>query len=105
ALWNEASSTDRVALPPLDLPPQIDRTAAHRFDRRAARLVRHRFGTAAQVALPHMRLGVRFAPHAALLVRLVHRLPAQRVSIAVDPAVAHHMTAVCGGGASAGAER
>ena len=46
--------------------------------------------------------GVRLAPDAARLVRLLHRLAGQ-VAVAVHPAVAHH-PAICRGGAAAGSE-
>jgi len=65
------------AAPAWSLSAEIDAAAAIRFDRRSARLVRHRFGAARQLAAMIVGHGVRLAPDAAGLMRLVHRLAAR----------------------------
>ena len=54
------------------LATEIDRAVGRRFHRRTAGLMRHRFSPAGQLVLTDMGLGVRFAPHAARFVRLIH---------------------------------
>src|SRR5262249_23938551 len=73
----------RLALP---LLTEVD--GARRFRRRSARFMRHRFRAARDRAFEIMRHGVHLAPHAAGLMRLVHRLDAEIV-VAVHAAAAH----------------